>query len=103
MWAAARSSVIYALKAMDIFSDIASVIKQKDVLEGRNGRKVYDLWTESPMTQRDSGELAEKLETVRDQEMYVIIKNVTAEDRNILNENKIFFIKDFSGYSLYRR
>lgn len=84
-------------------SDIASVIKQKDVLEGRNGRKVYDLWTESPMTQRDSGELAEKLETVRDQEMYVIIKNVTAEDRNILNENKIFFIKDFSGYSLYRR
>ena len=84
-------------------ADIASVIKQEDVKNGRSGRIVNSLWTESPMIQRDTEELEEKLETVRDQEMYVIIKNVTAEDRKILNENKIFFIKDFGGYSLYRR
>ena len=80
--------------------DIASVIKQKDTVSGNDNRSVYGLWNDSPMKGHDISGI---LDGIRDENMCVIIKNVTEEDRTILLQNKLWFVEDFDGYSVYRR
>ena len=91
---AAEDDVIYTSY------DVASVIKQYDAKYGVYYHDVYGVWDELPMKGHDISQI---LDSIRDEKMCVIIKNVTAEDRLILQKEKIWFVGDYNGYSLYRR
>lgn len=91
---AAEDNVIYTSY------DVASVIKQYDAKYGVYYHDVYGVWDELPMKGHDISQI---LDSIRDEKMCVIIKNVTAEDRLILQKEKIWFVGDYNGYSLYRR
>ena len=91
---AAEDDVIYTSY------DVASVIKQYDAKYGVYYHDVYGVWDELPMKRHDISQI---LDSIRDEKMCVIIKNVTAEDRLILQKEKIWFVGDYNGYSLYRR
>ena len=91
---AAEDDVIYTSY------DVASVIKQYDAKYGVYYHDVYGVWDELHMKGHDISQI---LDSIRDEKMCVIIKNVTAEDRLILQKEKIWFVGDYNGYSLYRR